>query len=356
MTFKRIDQVLAGFAEGDAISNETRILQDLFRSWGLESDIFVDWAHVSPDARERSRPLAEYHGRAGDVVIHHYSIASPAVGCFMASPARRVLIYHNITPATFYRGFDDRVADQLDQARGELQALLPQVDACWADSEFNAAELRAMGAQNALVFPLLFSPEQFDLAPDPNLFPKFAAPMQNLLYVGRIAPNKQVEDLITAFAWYHRVINRQSRLIIVGSERSCPRYYLMLRMLANELELPNVCFERFASPRGLSAYYELADLFITASRHEGYCLPLVEAMHKRLPVIARNEGGMPEALGGGGVLYEDLAPGELAALIERVLTDAALKNQILAAQDQRMADLRNRDAAAELRTLLAHIG
>jgi len=180
--------------------------------------------------------------------------------------------------------------------------------------------------------------------------------MQNLLYVGRIAPNKQVEDLITAFAWYHRVINRQSRLIIVGSERSCPRYYLMLRMLANELELPNVCFERFASPRGLSAYYELADLFITASRHEGYCLPLVEAMHKRLPVIARNEGGMPEALGGGGVLYEDLAPGELAALIERVLTDAALKNQILAAQDQRMADLRNRDAAAELRTLLAHIG
>jgi glycosyltransferase involved in cell wall biosynthesis len=176
--------------------------------------------------------------------------------------------------------------------------------------------------------------------------------MRNILFVGRIVPNKCVEDLIRAFAWYHRVIDRQSRLLLVGSERSCPRYYLMLRMLANELELANVCFERFADAKGLSAYYELADVFVTPSRHEGYCLPLVEAMHKGKPVIARRNGGMPEALGGGGVLFDELEPEELAVLIERVLTDAGLRGTVLEAQQHRMAELAARDLDTELRGLL----
>jgi glycosyltransferase involved in cell wall biosynthesis len=352
---KRIDQILAGFAEGDAISNEATILRDIFRGWGLASDIFVDFRHVSPVAREHSRPLEEYRGEAGDVAIHHYSIASPAVDVFLKAPARKVAIYHNITPSRFYRGFDDGIAGQLDRAREELRQVLPVCDAIWADSEFNAAELRELGAANAKVLPLLFSASHFDLPPDENLFPKFAAPMKNWLYVGRIAPNKRVEDLIQAFAWYHRVLNRQSRLIVVGSERSCPRYYLMLRMLANELELPNVCFERYASPRGLTAYYQLAHVFVTSSAHEGYCLPLVEAMHKGVPVVARRVGGMPEALGGAGVLYDDLSAGELAQLVHRVIDDSALRAEVLASQARRMEAVRGRKPEQELRALLGSL-
>jgi len=351
----RIDQVLAGFAEGDAISNEATILQDIFRRWGKESEIYVDVRHVSPVLREQSRPLESYTGGRDDVLIHHYGIASPAVDTFLKAPGRKVLIYHNITPTHFYRGFDDGIARQLEQARAGLRTVLSAADAIWADSEFNASELRELGTYNIKVLPLLFSIAHFNLPPDPAISRKFRAPMKNLLFVGRVAPNKRIEDLIQAFAWYHRLINRQSRLVIVGSERSTPRYYLMLAMLASDLKLQNVCFERFASPQGLTAYYEMADVFVTASEHEGYCLPLVEAMHKGVPVIARRGGGIPEALGGAGVMYEDLGPGELAQLIHLVLTDKRTRRDVLESQRRRMADLNRRQPEEELRVLLKEI-
>jgi glycosyltransferase involved in cell wall biosynthesis len=352
---RRVDQILAGFAEGDAISNAAVCLQSIVRASGAESEIYVDTEHVSPGMQGRGLPLHEYTGQAGDIVIHHYSIASPAIDTFLTSPATKVLVYHNITPSDYFRGYDDRVVGQLDEARARLAEVMSAVDAMWAVSNFNADELRSLGATNVEVFPLLFSAEQFDLEPDPEIFAKFTAPLTNLLFVGRIAPNKRIEDLIMAFAWYHRVINRQSRMLIVGSERSAPRYYLMLRMLANELELPNVCFERFASPEGLSAYYELADVFVTASDHEGYCLPLVESMHRQVPVIARSRGGMPEALGSGGLMYDDASPEELAQLIHLVLSEPGLKQGVLDSQAKRMQQIASRDAAGELKSLLAKL-
>lgn len=352
---RRIDQVLAGFAEGDAISGEAVVLQDTFRRWGLASDIFADSSHVSPAMRSRCRSLAEYAATKDDLLIHHYSIASSAVGVFADTPARKLLIYHNITPAHFFEGFDDKVARKLKDARENLRELLPCVDAIWADSDFNAKELKEMGAANVRVLPLLFSPEQFETQPSAYVSQKFSAPMRNILFVGRIAPNKCVENLILAFAWYSNVIERQSRLIIVGSDRSASRYYLMLRMLAAELVLPNVCFEHFASAQRLPAYYDIADVFVTASEHEGYCLPVVEAMCKGVPVIAMRTGGIPEALGGAGVMYEEATPAELAELINRVIVDSGLRGEILESQQQRMAEITERRIDEELKSLLADL-
>ena len=350
---RRIDQVLAGFAEGDAISNEAVILQEVFRQWGTESEIFVDPAHTSSAVKTRCRPLADYRGTSGDLVIHHYSIASPAVDLFAAAPAVKVMIYHNITPSEYYRGFDDRVARQLTEAREGLRAILPKMDAVWADSRFNAQELVELGGRDVQVLPLLFSAEQLDVPPDPEVFRKFAAPLTNILFVGRLAPNKNVEELLEAFAWYHRTLNRQSRLIIVGSDRSAWRYFIMLKMLAAEFDLTTAYFECYASPQELSAYYNIAHAFVTCSRHEGYCLPLVEAMHRKVPVIARRTGGMPEALGGGGVLFDEAKPQELAALMHRVVTDEPLRREVLTSQERRMAEVRARRPDAELKALLA---
>lgn len=349
---KRIDQVLAGFAEGDAISNEAVLLRDIFRKWGLESDIFVDASRVSPVMRPQARRLEEYDDSAGGLLIHHYSIESPAVGLFCESRSKKIIVYHNITPAEFFDGFDDGIARQLRTARGNLRRVVDRADAVWADSGFDAAELGELGAREVKVFPLLFSAEKSNAPPDPNVFKKMAAPLENILFVGRVAPNKRIEDLILAFSWYYWKLNRYSRLVIVGSERSAPRYYLMLRMLVSELDVPNVCFEHFASPAGLAAYYDLADVFVTASRHEGYCLPLVEAMHKDIPVIARNTGGVPEALGGAGVTYDELSPAELAQLIRRVMIDSQLKQIVLDSQRRRIAEVAARRVEDELKALL----
>ena len=348
-----IHQILAGFADGDAISGEAIQLRRILRSWGCESDIFCDSAKVSPSLYDEYLPLSEYSAAADDVCLHHYGINSPSTDVFLASASKKIIIYHNITPAEYFAGFDDAVAAQPRAARGALRETARCSDAVWTVSQFNAAELKAEGIDGVKVFPLLFSPKPPGMPPDQLILEKFAGPLKNILAVGRIVPNKRIEDLILAFAWFHMAINPFSRLIIVGSSRSALRYLTMLRMLVGDLDLPNVCFEGFASPAGLLAYYRVADLFVSTSEHEGYCLPLVEAMDHGIPVIARAAGGMPEAMDGAGVLYENLAPAELGTLFDRVLTDAVLREELLTSQQRRIQRAKDRNPEVELKALMA---
>ena len=255
----------------------------------------------------------------------------------------------------FRRGRDAAVAAQLTEARQGLREVISGADAVWAASAFNAAELRELGATAPRVFPLLFDPAAVDIPPDPAVLAKFPKTMRNILFVGRIAPNKCIEDLMAAFAWFHRNIEPQSRLLIIGSDRSAPAYYAMLKLYAAELDLDTVFFEQFASPAGLSAYYQAADLFVTTSRHEGYCLPLVEAMHKGVPVIARRTGGMPEALGQGGILVDDVRAEELAELLGLLCHDTSLRQEVLAAQQARMQEILRRPVEEEFLTLLSAV-
>ena len=309
-------------------------------------------ARVAPALLGDSRPLADLAAGENDVVIHHYGLASSAAEVFAASAARKILVYHNITPPEFFRGFDDALAAQLAAARAQVADLARRCAAVWAVSQFDANDLAGLGFSQARVFPLLI-PAQAETAPDPALLARLASPaLTTLLFVGRLAPNKRIEDLLETYACYHR-LNPFSRLFIVGSERSCPRYALMLRLLARDLGAANVCFEGYATPAGLAAYYELADVFVSCSAHEGYGAPLVEAMRHGRPVIARDAGGTAEALGGAGVMYADAAPAELAALIQRVTGDPSLRDEILSAQQRRIATLAARPVEQELREHLA---
>ena len=348
-----IHQILAGFADGDAISGEAIQLRNILRAWGCKSDIFCDSAKVSPSLYDECRPLSEYSATADDVCLHHYGIDSPSVDVFLASTSKKIIIYHNITPAEYFDGFDDAIAEQLRAGRKRLRDICRYVDGVWTVSHFNASELKALGIANVRVFPLLFSSQTLDLVPEPLIINKFAGELKNILFVGRIVPNKRIEDLILAFAWFNKTINPFSRLLIVGSNRSAPRYYAMLRMLAGDLDMPNVCFEGFASAAGLAAYYRVADVYVCPSIHEGYCLPLVEAMHSSVPVIAREAGGMPEAMDGAGVMYSGLDDVELAELINRVLADNELSGKILDSQRERMKRLKTREPDGELKQLLA---
>ena len=355
MTFAAIHQIAAGFASGDAISLEAVAIRDVCRALGVPADIFVPAERTAPDARQEVRPLEEYRPTGAELLIYHYSIQTPATDVFRGSPARKVVIYHNITPASFFRAFDDGVAAQLEAARRELPEVLGRADAVWADSAFNAAEVAALGAKNVRVLPLLFSARAFDVPADPAVLQTLSGPSKKILFVGRMAPNKCVEELIEAFAWYHKCIERRSELILVGSERSCPRYFAMLRMFAAELDLMPVSFVRYASPAGLIAYYQRADLFVSTSRHEGYGLPMVEAMFRGVPVIARNTGGVPEAMDGAGVLFDEARPEELAALMARVLADEALRSEILDSQRARIQKLLARPVQREIQGLSAEL-
>ena len=147
----------------------------------------------------------------------------------------------------------------------------------WAVSQFNASELTDLGVPRVQVFPLPLPKPMLEVPPDPLVTGKFNRDLATWLFVGRLAPNKRVEDLIEAFAWYQRALNPFSRLLIVGSERSCPRYAAMLNLLVGDLDVPNVCFEGFASPGGLTAYYRVADAYLSTSAHEGGTLQMLRA-------------------------------------------------------------------------------
>ena len=355
MSFAAIHQIAAGFAAGDAISLEAVAIRDLCRGMGVASEIYVPAERIAPDCRGAVRPLEEYRPGEGELLIFHYSIQSPATEAFRSTPARKVVVYHNITPANYFRAFDEPLAAQLEAARDELAEVARAADAVWADSAFNAAEIAALGVRGVKTFPLLFSAGAFDVPADPVVRQGLSGPSKKILFVGRMAPNKCVEELIEAFAWYHKRLERRSELILAGSERSCPRYFAMLRMFAAELDLMAVSFVRYASPARLVAYYEAADLFATASRHEGYCLPVVEAMSKGVPVLARNVGGVPEAMDGAGVLFDEATPAELACLMHRLTTDAALRGEVLAAQQTRIQRLRTRPVREEFTARLADL-
>ena len=346
-------QILAGFSTGDAISQEALALRSLCRELDFQSEIFAPADRIAPDAVHECHPLGEYRQDAGDIALCHYSIASAATDAFLSSPARKVMIYHNITPAEFYAPFDDVVTKQLSEARTRLKETARRAHAVWADSAFNASELRSVGIENAKVFPLLFSPAAMDVTPDPAVLQQFEVPMKNILFVGRVAPNKCIEELITSFAWLQRKIEPYSRLIIVGSDCSAPAYFAMLQMYVAELDLPNVLFQRFASPSGLAACYQKADVFVTASRHEGYCLPLVEAMYKGIPVVARNTGGTPEAMDNAGVLYDELKPPELAELLAILTRDGDVRRTVLDSQKERVQEILRRPVREEFLSLLS---
>ena len=353
MKYTAIHQITAGFALGDAISTEVLALRDICRGMGLPSEIFVPWENTTQEARKVVRPLEEHPPQGMDLLIYHYSIQSRATEVFRRFPGRKVVIYHNITPAEFFQPYDEKTVRLLAEGRQGLGEVAALADEVWAVSVFNAQEIKATGvAKRVKVFPLLFSLRLFDEPPNATALQGLSTPNRKILFVGRMAPNKCVEELIDAFAWYHKCIERRSELILIGSDRNCARYFAMLRLYAGELDLMSVRFVRFTSQAELVAYYQKADVFVCPSRHEGYCLPVVEAMYKGVPVIARNIGGIPEAMDGAGVLYDEAKPEELAQLMNRVITDGGLRSDILAGQQARIQRLLARNVPEEFQGLL----
>ncbi len=353
MKIERVDQLVAGYAKGDAISQEARLFRDTFRKLGYKSDIIVPSEYIAFGYADDCRPLESFKtGKEHNVLIYHYSTASRATNLFIKSPCKRIMRYHNITPSSYFKGFDDEAVLQLERGRRELLSVAEAADSVWAVSAFNAMELKNRDIRNIKIVPLLFGVDEFDISPDKETLDRFAGSLKNIVSLGRVVPNKCIEELIFGFAYYNRFINPYSRLILVGSERSCPRYYAMLRMLTERLDLQNVCLEGFLLNPQRSAIYQSADLFVSTSRHEGYCLPLIEAMYHETPVMARECGGMPEAMGGAGVLFDNAEPKTLAELMNRVLLSGSIRETILDSQAVRLKEIQNRNIEKECRELV----
>ena len=351
-----VHQLLAGFRRGDAISNEAVQIRDLCAAHGVACDIWCPASNISPEDRARARDLGGLPAavRPGDVALLHLSIGSAANDAFRALPCRRVVLYHNVTPPRFFERVQPATAAVLESGLAAVRRLSDCGADAWADSAFNAAEMRAMGWRDPKVFPLLVD-ATFGRAPvDPTMRRRLSSPpMDNLLFVGRLAPNKRHDRLLRVFKAYQRDVTPASRLVVAGGSSGLETYHALLLAMADTLMLRNAFFTGFATPSELAACYATASAFVCLSDHEGFCAPLLEAMAWRVPVFAVASAAVPETLDGAGVLFDPATDeATIAETIGRVLRDSALKDAILARQDERLARFRARDAWAELRTML----
>ena len=322
-----VHQMLADFAYGDAIGNDVLAIQKALRAAGLESEIFAQ--HVHPRLQNRALSIEAYGDLAGpeDVLIFHFSTGHPLADVLPSLPGRKVMRYHNITPAHFLEGINAQAAQRSLMGREQLRRLAPSMELGLGVSAYNCKELAEAGCPQAAEVPILLDLEVLQTPPDKAVLRRFADGGPNILHVGRVAPNKCLHDLIKAHYWLKRLIPG-ARLILVGTGDRRTPYGEGLRNFVEEMGLKDVHFAGHVTTAALMAYYRAAHLYLCLSEHEGFCVPLVEAMHFRLPILAHASTGVPGTLDGGGVLLLRKDPVFTAELIARILGDSALRGHL----------------------------
>ena len=330
-----VHQILPTFSYGDAIGNHVRALRHLLREWGYASEVFAQ--HIHPRLKGEARFYQHYRAVSDprNILLFHFSLASEVTGFVARLPDRKVLIYHNITPAEYFVGVNARVADHCRRGRFDLGRLAGAMDLALGVSEFNRQELEAAGYTRTGVLPVLVDWSDYGHRPVAELEQAYAG-RTVLLSVGRIAPNKRIEELIKTFCFYRR-LDPTARLVVVGTSVDMEGYLAGCQRLAAELGVADGVV--FAGPVGqaeLCTYYRLASCYLCLSEHEGFCVPLLEAMHFDVPVVAYAAAGVPGTLGGAGILLPEKDFPAIAELIRHLLTSPALLKEVLAGQRERL--------------------
>lgn len=341
-----IHQLVPSLASGDAVGAATVGTMHILRELGYRSNIFAE--SIDPRLADLAIPADELESavRPGDGVIYRLAIGSHLAARFERLHARRVIVYHNITPAVYYAGANPEVAYWLEKGRDDLRRLAPLSEFVIGDSSYNLAEALEAGAHDGIVIPPAIDLQR--LTPQPAR----GSEPPRVLFVGRVAPNKRHDVLIRAVAALRATTDVDARLVMVGAAADTDRYLKRLADFASALGVESAVTldgHRQTDER-LAGHYTQADVFATASEHEGFCVPAVEAMAFSLPLVAYAAGAVPETIGRAGLLLHTHDPLVWARALERVLSDEALRCSLIEAGRARLADFsvaRYRDRLAD---------
>src|SRR5881396_823925 len=348
-----INQWVPAAHKGDAIGDSARRVRALLRAMGHDSDLFA--LTIDDELRHDIRRFDDPAAKRGDITIFHYALPSPMTEAFAALPAGRVVQYHNVTPASYFAPYDPALFRLAVLGREELATLAGRVDLALGDSAYNRQELDALGFRRTGVFPIAVDTTRITRPVErPALDRMLDDGLVNFLFVGRIAPNKKIEDLVKLAEVYKRYVDAYYRFIFVGRFDVVPRYYSMIRALMAEYRFLNDRFV-FTGPipeEELAVYYRHAAVYISLSEHEGFCVPLVEAMAADVPVLAYAAAAVPDTLGGAGVQFAPKDFEYAAELLASLAFDDDLRTRIIAGQRRRLADFGDARIVRELTALL----
>jgi glycosyltransferase involved in cell wall biosynthesis len=325
MTAPVLNQVSVGAAPGDAITDQALLLQRWLREVGLRSEIYAEV--IAPGLRGSVHYFDQYRPSPGEEwLIFHHSIGSAVVERLAALPVRLIVVYHNVTPPEFFASVDPVLARQMVAGRAQLALLRDRTPLALAVSPFNEKDLIEAGFACTALLPLALDERQYDFPPDPPLKAE-AGP--ELLFVGRIVPNKKHADLIKLL-YYYRRFRPDATLTLVGAPWM-PDYRAWLADLAASLGLRDaVRFVGHVTQRELVAHYRRADVYVSMSEHEGFGKPLIESLYLGLPVLAYAAAAVPGTLGGAGVLFRHKHYEALAEVVDVLVSDPALRARLVA--------------------------
>jgi glycosyltransferase involved in cell wall biosynthesis len=323
-----VHQLVSSIALGDAISNAAFSLQELFRKQGYRSEIFSE--QIPAELAGQCKHIGRYldSDLTENILIAHYSIASMGMVTLPYFKARKILFYHNVTPYKYWIHINPLAAFHCLRGKSDLPKITPFINYGVAFSDFSLEDLRKVGLANLTRLPLQMKLDQYKIPPDPVTLQFFSGNEKKILVVGRIAPNKKVEDAVRVASMIPN-----SRLIVAGATRDAVSYYHSIRRTAQKLKV-KVDFVGHISQAELNAFYKSADVLLVMSEHEGFCVPILEAFYFGVPVVAFASGAIPETSNGGALLFTDKKAEVVAALVKKVMDDPELRSQLKAAGDE----------------------
>jgi glycosyltransferase involved in cell wall biosynthesis len=348
-----VDQWVPALHRGDAIGDSARLMRDAFRRWGHQADVYA--LQRDDDLQGDGRPWSEWRaGGPGDVVILHYALPSPLTAALRAHRGRRVMLHHNITPPEFFLGYDAEMVRICAIGREEWRQLRGEVDLALADSEWSRRELEKAGFARTGVLPIFLDFARYREAPAAPLLRLLHDGRTNVLFVGRLTPNKRQEDLLRLAAYWKRFISPDVRLLLVGKAPRRRAYLDALQAYARDEGFTpwEVLLTGHVAHDELLACYRSASLFVSMSEHEGFGVPLVESMLMRVPIVAYATTAVADTLGDAGVQFSGKAYPEMAEVGYRLTTDSRLREAVLAGQDARLRHFAPEAVEARLRAHL----
>lgn len=333
----KIIQIVTTLAYGDAVGNDVIALKKIIAERGYKTEIYAEYIDPRLPAETAKQINKLTYISKNDIVISHMAIATELNNWIKKQPCHKIMIYHNVTPPEFFEPYDKYADKQCKEGLEQTKELRETFDMVLADSDFNKQNLLDMGYKCPInVLPILISFNDYKKTPSEAILKKYDDDYTNIIFVGRIAPNKCQQDVIKAFYEYQAHYNKKSRLFIVGGGEGL--YKNSLQVFIKKLEVQNVIFSGHCKFDEILAYYKLSDLFLCQSEHEGFCVPLAEAMFFNKPIVAYDSSAISWTLGGSGFLLKEKNPLLTAGVMDRILNDKALRETILENQWERLQD------------------
>jgi len=313
----------------DAVSNDVFGMFDVLSSCDLKVVIFTENIFISDPEVKHIDSIRDFIKSRDDILIYHFSIGwQKGLENLINLNCKKIIRYHNVTPPDFFYGFSNDHVDLCKTGREHLSIIArSNSDLYLNDSDFNMHEMISAGAEISknFVIPPFNNIERFaKIKPNFNIIDRYNDKKTNILTVGRISPNKGLADLIDVFAAYNRYYNNESRLIIVGDNENS-RLYAYIKYLYDKVKYLNlegsVIFTGKVSDEDLKTYFLISKVFALTSYHEGFCVPLIEAMSMKIPIVAYGSTAVTDTIGKAGIVWDELDIDLISASIDQVVTD-----------------------------------